>query len=374
MKQGRKIKIAQFAFAAASSLLLVNEAAATTTLSVRCSLDAIDPATARKRLEWARACGVKINVKSPTTPAPPAIKYQTGTFDVFGVPLTEYLETDDFWGKNSYSGDVAAVNQIYTQNQWRLGPITASTAAGGFQKWTEPETLVLTRPLYPTFGNGPFIDSSLQLFPNPNYALNDCALYKDAAATIPADVSVTGFFVNGFCTSSCYTPEQEVAFADGNQKIVDAIAKLTPTMKTLTADSTLQNVQTQNDEVMSYTREIRDTTHVIFEIRTESGGQLRVTAKHPVLEGNGRMVEAESIKAGSKLIKADGSLDTVVSVTKTEHFGKVYNLKPRSGQRVSNILIAQGFLVGSSRYQNEDVDLINRIILGRGIPADKIPQ
>ena len=93
-----------------------------------------------------------------------------------------------------------------------------------------------------------------------------------------------------------------------------------------------------------------------------------------MLEGGGKVVEAHALKVGDKLIKPDGSLDPIVSVTKTSHFGKVYNLKPRSTNRVANLLIAQGYLVGSSRYQNEDVDYMNRIILGRAIPARVIPQ
>ena len=79
-------------------------------------------------------------------------------------------------------------------------------------------------------------------------------------------------------------------------------------------------------------------------------------------------------EAGNRLIKPDGTRDEVVSVTQADYFGKVYNLKPASTNRVANILIAQGFLVGSSRFQNEDADFINRIILGRGIPANVIPR
>jgi hypothetical protein len=145
-------------------------------------------------------------------------------------------------------------------------------------------------------------------------------------------------------------------------------------MITLTPKSTLENIQTHTDEVASYTRELHDSTHVIFVIKTKSGGELRVTDKHPVLEGDGRIVQASSIKAGNFLIKPDGKRDEVVSVTKTSHEGKVYNLKPASTNRVANILIAQGFLVGSSRFQNDDVDLINRIILSHGIPESVIPR
>jgi hypothetical protein len=86
------------------------------------------------------------------------------------------------------------------------------------------------------------------------------------------------------------------------------------------------------------------------------------------------IMEASTLKAGTKLIKADGARDAIVSVTQTSYFGKVYNLKPAATNRVANILIAQGFLVGSSRFQNEDVDYINRILLGRGIPKSVLPR
>jgi len=94
----------------------------------------------------------------------------------------------------------------FTQNQWRVGAYTASTAAGGFQKWTEIDTLALPRPTYPTFGNNLDINVATQIFPNPNYSLVDCSLYADAGTVTKVNTSVTGFYVNGFCTSSCYTP------------------------------------------------------------------------------------------------------------------------------------------------------------------------
>jgi len=355
-------------------LLQSTPALASPILEVRCSTDSLDPTTAKLRLEWARACGDKVNVVSPVLPVPPAQVIATGTTSVDGIPLTEYIETDDVFGRNSFSGDVATVNQIFLQNQWRVGPITATKVAGGFQKWTEPDFLLLTRPTYPTFGNSADINVAAQIFPNPNYSLVDCTLYSDAAAAHRVDTSVTGFFVNGFCTSSCYTPEQQITFSDGPQAIIDATNALRNDLRTLAPDSTLENLQFHTDNVQSFTREIHDSTHVIFDIRTESGGELKVTDKHPVIVGSGRVVEARTLKAGDQLIKADGTRDRIASVTQTTHFGKVYNLKPVATNHVANILIAQGFLVGSSRFQNEDVDFMNRILLGRSIPQHVIPQ
>jgi len=355
-------------------LLQSTPALASPILEIRCATDSLDPTTAKLRLEWARACGDKVNIVSPVLPVPPAQAIATGTTSADGIPLTEYIETDDVFGRNSFSGDVATVNQIFVQNQWRVGPITATKVAGGFQKWTEPDFLLLTRPTYPTFGNAADINVAAQIFPNPNYSLVDCTLYSDVAATHRVDTSVTGFFVNGYCTSSCYTPEEQISFATGNEAILDALNELRTGVRTVDPTSTLENIQLRTDDVLSYTRELHDSTHVIFDIQTASGGELRVTDKHPVIVGSGRVVEARSLKVGDQLVKPDGTRDPITSVTQTTHFGKVYNLKPVATNHVANILIAQGFLVGSSRFQNEDVDFMNRIILGRSIPRHVIPQ
>jgi len=370
-----KATLASLAVAGTGILFQSTPALATPVLQIRCSTDSIDPATAKLRLEWARACGDKINVVNPVLPVPPATSFATGMLSANGgIPLVEYTETDDFWGRNSFSGDLATVNQTFIQNQWRVGPITATKDAANFQKWSGADALALARPLYPTFGNNADINVSTQIFPNPNYSLLDCGLYTNAAGTIPANTSVTGFFVNGFCTSSCYTPDEQVSFASGDQPIAKALDGMITGVKTLTADSTIDNFALQTDDVQSYTREIHDSTHVIFDIVTKSGGELKVTDKHPVIVDSGRVVEAQSLKVGDKLIKADGARDVIISVTKTSYFGKVYNLKPVSLNHVSNIIVAQGFLVGSSRYQNEDVDYMNRVILGRSIPKSVIPQ
>ncbi len=216
MQHRIKAKLAGLAVAATGVFLSPTPSQASI-LATRCAADPLSPAMARLRLEWARACGVKINVISPTNPPAPAFTYLTGVNDVNGVPLHEYIETDDFWGKNSYSGDVEAVNQVFTQSQWRVGPYIATTAAGGFQKWTESDTLLLPRPFYPVFGNNADINVATSLFPNPNYSLLDCKLYKDPLGMVPADTSTTGFFVNGFCTSTtgCADGTIEQVFAGG---------------------------------------------------------------------------------------------------------------------------------------------------------------
>jgi len=196
-------KFTILAVTAAGAVLSSTQVHATPVVQLRCATDALDPATSRLRLEWARQCATRINVVSPTSPVPPASKQDTGVIAADGVThLIEYFENNDFFGKNSYTGVDGGVNQSFTQHQWRSGItlIIATTDANGFQKWTMPAAQLLPRPIYPTFGNNANIDTAVQLFPNPNYALNDCNFYLDPQGTRRADTSATGFFVNAFCS------------------------------------------------------------------------------------------------------------------------------------------------------------------------------
>jgi hypothetical protein len=148
--------------------------------------------------------------------------YDTGIIAADGVThLIEYLETDDFWGRNSFTGDAADVNGSFIRNQWHTGAITATSDAHGFQKWSEAASLALGHPLYPIFATGIDLPTSPQLFPHPNHALHDCSLYQDSAGLSRADTSVTGFYVTAFCQSGdvlggrCADGTQEQLFAGG---------------------------------------------------------------------------------------------------------------------------------------------------------------
>jgi hypothetical protein len=187
-----------------------------------CAADALTPALARQRLEWARDCGVRVNVRSPSSPQPPSFSYDTGFLAADGVThLIEYIETDDFWGMNSYSGIIASINDTCVNSQWRPGPITATTDVNGFQKWSEAPSFALGQPVYPSFGDGIDLASNSLLFPHPNYALRDCGFYANPTGTSPVNTSATGFFVNVYCpaasvvTGRCADGTQEQVFSGG---------------------------------------------------------------------------------------------------------------------------------------------------------------
>jgi len=196
------LKLMFLAFVA-SGALLPSTTVHADIVKTRCDGDLLSAAKARLRLEWARACGARINVVSPTAPVFPAEAYLTGGNDAAGTPLWEYIENNDFWGRNSYSGDSGSgINQMFTQNQWRTGAYTATVAAGGFQKWTESSALALLRPTYPIFGNSSDITFATPLYPNPSYSATDCNFYTNPAGTVLANTSTTGFYVNAYCDSN----------------------------------------------------------------------------------------------------------------------------------------------------------------------------
>ncbi|MFE8602493.1 hypothetical protein [Archangium violaceum] len=54
----------------------------------------------------------------------------------------------------------------------------------------------------------------------------------------------------------------------------------------LTPGSNLDHIQLRTGPTHSYTAEFRDSHHPIVELRMASGGLLRVTVEHPVVNGS----------------------------------------------------------------------------------------
>jgi hypothetical protein len=365
----------------AAVALLPTEAKAQVIISTRCSIDNMaDNAAAEKRVAWARQCGLQRNVGSPS------YGFQSTIPNASGGYLTDYQEvTRDTsgWGEGAYCGRDRGfrVNENYIWAIYLSGPTTQSVDPQGYYIWSREPWRKKGRVLYPTFGSTPNATDTgnKQLFPNANNDPNDCTFYERVW-----DPNVPGgwkfvpaapgpIYMNGYCEASCYTPEQEVLFSDGYMPIVDAFEARREDVVTLAPDATLDDVKLQQNRTYSYTREIRDAMHHIYVIRTASGGELRVTNEHPVLNGEGRIVQAQTLKVGQDLLKADGTPDRITDIQKTQYFGKVYNISPVSTDLVSNVVVAQGFLVGSSRFQNDEVGYMNRMLLYRSVPAHTLP-
>jgi hypothetical protein len=350
----------------------------------RCQSDSLDPTQAAARLEWARKCGLLNNTGGPSS------AFDSDTWsDPSGNAVKEYREIDP---AKSFSGNVddylvnyQFAHYMYLASPYFLAVKETSGPTNGYWKWSAykkvggvptPQT-VRPRPLYPTFGPQDDTDTawyphpSLLTLPTPPWQTVDCKLYTDDHGTTQA----TGaFWVAGYCESSCYTPDQSLRFSNGDVNIVEALGTKRTDLVTLSPDATLDDLTTQVSQVLNYTLELRDAKNPIVKLTTASGGSLTVTTEHPVITSKGQLVKAESLVEGDALLLANGTPDPITHIEKGSHFGKVYNIKPVSPEPVANILIAQGFLVGSARFQNDDVGYINRILLFRKVPIDVMPK
>ncbi|WP_224364841.1 Hint domain-containing protein [Hyalangium versicolor] len=357
------------AIAFAAGALLPMYVHAQPILTARCTVDSLSTNTeAAARVEWARRCGVVQNVGDP------AAAYNTGLSAASGGTLKEYLESDlerNPEGEGAFTGPDYGfqVNASTMLALYLSGPTYQAVDTDGYFKWSRDSWRRKGRQLYPTFSTSSDITAqdNIQLFPDKTQAT--CNLFFDKENTLPA---FTPFHVNGYCEAACYTADQKILFSGGEIPILDAMKSLREDLITLTPDSTLDNLQLHQNTTYSYTRELRDAEQKLCIITTRSGGQLTLTLEHAVINGEGRIVQAQTLKVGDELVKADGTLDPIVDIQRTTYFGKVYNIAPVSTDLVSNILVAQGYLVGSVRFQNDEVRYINRVIL-YGVPAEVLP-
>ncbi len=180
------------------------------------------------------------------------------------------------------------------------------------------------------------------------------------------DAPCEDWALEGFCLASCYTDDQMVSFAkDGYMTLPEAMQKSPRFLTSLRDDANVENPRFTKREVAEYTISRRDAEEHICHITTKLGGSLSVTDGHPVLLAGGQMVKAQDLFIGQSLLRADGKADEIIEIMNKTIFGKVYNVAPNSGTALGNIIVAQGFLLGSARYQymEELNNLFNRKIL-----------
>ena len=211
------------------------------------------------------------------------------------------------------------------------------------------------RPLYPLYGT----ENMAQIWRAP--------LDRNAPCNVPGGMSVIAF-----CTASCYTPEQTILFPEGFFEILTAKKQVFPDVMALRDGSTFDNLKLASYPVESYTEEVRPSWQDVLTFTMKSGGNLRVTTNHPVVDQTGVVKRADKFKVGDSLIHYLNGVDPIVSIKKEGYFGKVYNLAPATRLPVSNIIVAQGYLNGSSYFQNEGEALQNRKLLRRTIPENLV--
>ncbi len=179
----------------------------------------------------------------------------------------------------------------------------------------------------------------------------------------------TSAFNIGLCVAGCYTDDTALSFADGPSGIKAAAEAGKLDLVTLTPTATLDNLDYTANKVERYVTDSQQAWQSIYTITMQSGGQLRVTSEHPLLDHTGVIRQAHALRVGDQLVRASGKPDPIARIESAKVFTKVYNVKPVTTDYVSNIVVAGGYLNGSLRYQNEFLSSINALILRRSLEA-----
>ncbi len=214
---------------------------------------------------------------------------------------------------------------------------------------------------YPTYG---YFDPEKDEFANPK------TWFAPKEESAPCNAIEPGYTIAFFCASGCYAPEQEVLYANGYERIADARKKDLKAIMTLSNDSTLDNPTLKESTREKYITDAKAGQQTLLYFHMASGGELKITLNHPLIDREGKIRRADQFAEGDFLVKADGSLDAIKKIdTDEKYFGKVYNVSVDSQDPKEQIIVAQGYLNGSLFYQNEGVREVNRQLLRTSIAA-----
>jgi len=155
-----------------------------------------------------------------------------------------------------------------------------------------------------------------------------------------------------FCYKGCYTGSQRLMFGGQLIPIESAaddqgIREIT----TLSNESSKTNLKYQSHEIEDYTS--GETEEEIYILSMENGTRLEITADHPVVNSEFVMVKAKELRPGESLIHMNGDLVRIRSIDIVPFKGRVWNVQPNSLDKLENVVLAEAFLMGSSRFQNQ---------------------
>lgn len=166
----------------------------------------------------------------------------------------------------------------------------------------------------------------------------------------------------------CYSAQQKLQFADASLEIGQAYASKKGNLMALAADATLNNIQFQVHTKVTYSRSTHDVQPVMT-LSTASGSRVRVTPDHPVVLSDGRIQEAMVLTLGDALLKATGEADAITHIELKLSHEPVFNLMPVAEDSatplkpIEHIVVAEGFLMGSSYFQDQGQVLLGSPIL-----------
>lgn len=175
----------------------------------------------------------------------------------------------------------------------------------------------------------------------------------------------------GFCQAGCFTPEQEIFFT--NPLRYEAIESATRAGATdILSVSGINGsgfLEFRDAKLFGYTVDPVEKAQQILVIKTQTGN-LKVTPNHPLVDGRGYMVAANTLKVGDSLKTMYNTDSQIISIETVDYFGKVYNVDMGSTNMFENIIVANDFLSGTVYFQNDGLVNLNRLVLRSLVPEE----
>ena len=176
----------------------------------------------------------------------------------------------------------------------------------------------------------------------------------------------SGLATAGMCPKGCFTGSQKIKFNGLYIPIAEAISIAPTTYTSLAQGSLLEQEVNLTDFVLG------DTKEQILVIATEKGRRIEVTAGHPMVLYDGELTPARSLAVGHSLLDEDLSEDKIKSIEPYSYEGKVYNIMSQSKIKEENLVISEGLITGSIRFQNEWADEQFRLLTRKTINIDQL--
>ncbi|MBL4818843.1 MAG: hypothetical protein JKY15_06390 [Deltaproteobacteria bacterium] len=250
------------------------------------------------------------------------------------------------------SGDSLDAQQAVRRRAWASRCFPHHRGAINFHSQMLDEATNKLSEGYPTFAH--IEDNGVISNPENWFAPTD----EQADCTLP-----NNYFLITYCAAGCYMPKERVWFQNSDVEIGIAHEQQLSQVMTLDSNFDYPNLKFSSSDVESYITDLVPGWQDILEITALSGGSIRVTTNHPLVDGEGRMRSAHSLTTQDSLMRSDGKLDPIISVDSKKYFGKVYNLEVTNQNLSEKIIVAEGYLNGTLYYQNEGLKDLNRIIL-----------
>ncbi len=223
-----------------------------------------------------------------------------------------------------------------------------------------------------TVENGVVVER--QFYSYPSFAVDDAAASYPTWKPEPGGLTTAAGSFNcampdnviwlSVCEAAgCYRADQRILMESGYKPISVAHEQRDLSLVTLSPSATFGDLAFTVNTVDKYTVSPIPELETLLTFQTEHGGKLTVTPLHPLVTKDGTIEKASQFVVGDSLVKDDGSLDTIETIATSREVVKVYNVQPTTKDFVSNVLVAEGFLNGSVRYQNEYQKYLGRVVL-----------